>query len=105
MLTRCESWSLGCNGDVWHQGGSLNRLLEQPMDNFRGSLELGTRGSLVVGTSDWFVESNSCQALVGVPHMDMSLIQSSMWVARDASEGAATTAEDVMVEQSIGPLS
>ena len=34
---QCESWSPGCSGEPWHQGGSLDRLLGQPMVSFRGS--------------------------------------------------------------------
>lgn len=76
--------------------GSLCRLLRQPVVSFRGSLELISRGSLVVGTSDWLFESDSCGTPVGVLRMDMSHDQSSVWVARDASEGATTAAKDVM---------
>ena len=105
MLVQCESRSPGWSGDAWHQGGSLNRLLGQFVDSFRGSLELSNRGSLVVGTSDCLFESDNCEAPMGVPRMDMSPFQSSMWVAKDASEGVATAIEGVMVEQSAGPLS
>ena len=75
------------------------------MVSFRGSLELSSRGSLVVGTSDWLFESDSCGTPVGVPSMDMSPDQSSVWVAKDASEGVATAAEDVMVDLLARPLS
>ena len=37
VLVQCESWSPGCIGDAWHQGGSLNRLLGQAVVSFRGS--------------------------------------------------------------------
>ena len=66
------------------------------MVGFRESLELSSRGSLVVGISDWLSESDRCRALVGLPWMDMSPNQSLAWVARDVSEGATTTTKDVM---------
>ena len=66
------------------------------MVSFRGSLELSSRGSLVVGTSDWLFESDSCGNLVAVLQMDMSPNQSSAWVAIDVLEGATTTTKDVM---------
>ena len=28
VLVQCESWSPRCSGEPWHQGGSLDRLLE-----------------------------------------------------------------------------
>ena len=37
VLVRCESWSPGCSGEPWHQGGLLDRLLGQPVVSFRGS--------------------------------------------------------------------
>ena len=37
VLVRCESWSPGCSHEPCHQGSSLDRLLGQPVDSFRGS--------------------------------------------------------------------
>ena len=78
--------------------GSLYRLFGQPVVSFRGSLELSSRGSLVVGTNDWLSEYDSCGTTMGVLQMDMSLDQSLVWVARDASclEGETTTTKEVM---------
>ena len=104
MLVQCERWNPGYNSDAWHQGGMLKRLLGQRVVNVRGSLELSTRGSLVVGTSDWLVESDNCGAPVGVSRMDMSHVHSLVWVAREASEGEAIVAEDMMMELLAEPL-
>ena len=58
---------------------------------------MSSKGILVVGTSDWFSKSDNCGALVGVPQMDISPSQSSLWVARDASglEGITITVEEM----------
>ena len=37
VLVWCESWSPRCSGEPLHQGGSLDRLLGQPVVSFRGS--------------------------------------------------------------------
>ena len=37
VFVQCENWSPGCSGEPWHQGGSLDRLLGQPVYSFRGS--------------------------------------------------------------------
>ena len=67
--------------------------------------ELSTRRSLVVRTSGWFVESLTvCGSSGSASHGYVSYSEFRVG-SRDASGGAATAAEDVMVEQSARPLS
>ena len=58
-----------------------------------------------MGTSGWFVESlTMCGSSVSASHGYVSCSEFRVG-SRDVSGGAATTAEDVMVEQSARPLS
>ena len=67
--------------------------------------ELSTRRSLVARTSGWFVESLTvCGSSGSASHGYVSYPEFRVG-SRDASEGVATAAEDMMVEQSARPLS
>ena len=67
--------------------------------------ELSTKRSPVVRTNGWFVESLTvCGSSGSASHGYVSYSEFKVG-SRDASGGAATVAEDVMVEQSARPLS
>ena len=67
--------------------------------------ELSTRRNLVVRTNGWFVESLIvCGSSGSASHGYVSCSEFRVG-SKDASVGAATAAEDMMVEQSARPLS